>query len=180
MLDGPLAKRMEALNSRFVSAVPNDLEGLKNLLRTCLLPYEDVDLHRMDFILAKRGSATIGVVGMERFGAMGLLRSFAVDPTYRRKGVSNALMSLVLSLARERGVRRAFLMTTTIEKTCAKNGFRVIGRSELPDEIRGTAEFRGLCPKTAICMVRDLERRSPGPDTLDRVVSESSNGFDPS
>ncbi len=164
MLDGPLAKRMEALNLRFGFAVPEDLENTKNLLRSCLLPYEDVDLRRMDFILAKRGSSTIGVIGMERFGTISLLRSFAVDPAYRRKGVSNALMRLILSVALEHGMRRFFLMTTTVEKTCFKLGFKVIGRSEVPEEIKGTTEFKGLCPISAVCMVRELIGWIPEPE----------------
>jgi mannose-6-phosphate isomerase-like protein (cupin superfamily) len=61
---------------------------------------------------------------------------------------------LAESHARNLGVRRLYLLTTTAEAYFAKRGFERCAREAAPAAIRQTREFRSLCPDTAACMVR--------------------------
>jgi len=48
------------------------------------------------------------------------------------------------------------LLTTDAERFFHGLGFAVVERGLLPAEIRATAQFRELCPQTAVAMARDL------------------------
>jgi amino-acid N-acetyltransferase len=148
--------RLEKLGVRFETAVRKNLNEIKALLLDCNLPNEDIDLHLNNFIAAKIKGKLIGIIGLESYGRVGLLRSFAVDPGYRGKGIANELFREILLLAAERGVREAYLLTTSIEKTCGKLGFEAIDRANIPQAIKNTGEFAKLCPKSAVCMYRLL------------------------
>jgi amino-acid N-acetyltransferase len=58
--------------------------------------------------------------------------------------------------AKEHGVRRLYLLTTDAQRFFARLGFVVVDREALPPEVRETAQFRELCPQSAIAMVREL------------------------
>jgi amino-acid N-acetyltransferase len=147
-----LSNRLNKLQVQFTHASRNDLKEIKSLLIACNLLSEDIEFHLNNFIVAKLGGKLVGVIGLEGYGKVCLLRSFAVDPDYRRKGIANELFHQILSLAQERNVKEAYLLTTTIDKICTKLGFRTIGRAKIPEVIQNTKEFSRLCPKTATCM----------------------------
>ena len=46
------------------------------------------------------------------------------------------------------------LLTQTARDFFAHLGYRVIERTEAPEEVQGSEEFRSLCPASAICMVK--------------------------
>jgi N-acetylglutamate synthase-like GNAT family acetyltransferase len=46
------------------------------------------------------------------------------------------------------------LLTQTARDFFAHLGYRVIDRSEAPEEVQGSEEFRSLCPASATCMVK--------------------------
>jgi amino-acid N-acetyltransferase len=51
------------------------------------------------------------------------------------------------------------VLTTTAERFCAARGFERIDRGDVPGPIAATAEFRTLCPASAVCL---RLRVSPG------------------
>ena len=132
-----------------------DLGEVKTLLATCRLPTEDIGRDAV-FMAARRREQLCGVAGFERFGEVALLRSVAVHPTWRRKGIARALCEAIMHEARQRGVQQLFLLTTDADRFFARLGFAAIDRAALPDEVRATAQFRELCPQTAIAMARML------------------------
>jgi quercetin dioxygenase-like cupin family protein len=62
----------------------------------------------------------------------------------------------MVSRARLLGVEQLFLLTTDAERYFAALGFKRTGRSEAPAQIQSTSQFRSLCPKSAVCMSRDI------------------------
>jgi amino-acid N-acetyltransferase len=137
-------------------ARPDELPAIRRLLAACGLPHDDFQDDAVTFLVAREGKDLAGVAGLESLGTLGLLRSVAVSPARRDKGVARALCNAVLDHARGTGVQRVFLLTAGAERYFDRLGFAVTGRDALPAEIRATSEFRVACPQTAIAMQRDL------------------------
>ncbi|MCI0452518.1 MAG: GNAT family N-acetyltransferase [Candidatus Latescibacteria bacterium] len=77
------------------TARASDLSAVGALLSTCTLPEEGVgDQFGDNYVIAERGGEVVGVAGIERHGAYGLLRSVAVAPEWRRSGVGAALRNV--------------------------------------------------------------------------------------
>jgi amino-acid N-acetyltransferase len=64
----------------------------------------------------------------------------------------------VLAQTRAAGVSTAYLLTTTADEFFADLGFEEIPRETVPPSIQTTTEFSDLCPETAVCMKRELNR----------------------
>jgi amino-acid N-acetyltransferase len=140
------------------AARPADLAAVKQLLRDSGLPDRDVVAPLLAHVLvARRGAALAGVVGLEALGRCGLLRSLAVAPADRGRGLGVELTHALERHAAGLGVQRLYLLTTTAEAFFARLGYRAIPRERAPAEIQGTTEYRELCASTSVCMVRDLE-----------------------
>jgi len=152
----------QTLKYRFSQA--DDLNAIKDLLIRSDLPVTDIDENKIDFIVAVNDkNAVIGCVGLERRGADGLLRSLAVDPSYRSKGIGHELFYYLLSTSRQYGIKDLHLLTTTAEKFFASSGFSVFPREEAPAPIKETAEFATICPSSSTYMVlRDIDQIASG------------------
>ena len=79
----------------------------------------------------------------------GLLRSFAVAPSYRNKGLGNTLLQKIVAHSRQHGVKDIHLLTTTAEDFFLKRGFTKTGRDSAPPAIKKTSEFELICPSDA-------------------------------
>jgi amino-acid N-acetyltransferase len=145
------------LGISFSAATHADLQAVRALLAGNRLPEEDIAGHLEHFLLARDGAVLVGTVGVELLGSSGLLRSLCVRPEYRHRGLATALSERAEAYARNAGVHRLYLMTTTAKTFFERAGYSVCARDRLPPEIQGTAEFRSLCPATATCMARDLD-----------------------
>lgn len=97
-------------------------------------------------------------MGLEVLGPFGLLRSLAVDPAHRGTGLGRRLCEHITAHARLQGIDTLYLLTTTAEGFFRKHGFHVADRAGVPEAVLATEEFRHLCPSTAVCMVRHLDR----------------------
>src|SRR5688572_7696922 len=98
-----------------------DLPGLKNLLKLCGLPANDLEMHLDHFLVAREQERLIGCVGLELEGP--LLRSLAVLPEFRNRGVAKELCARLLQHAVGQGSREIFLMTETASQFFDKAGF---------------------------------------------------------
>jgi amino-acid N-acetyltransferase len=124
------------------------------LLRRADLPTDGLSDDLPDFIVAEIERRLVGVVGLEIYGDSALLRSAAVDEGWRDCGIGRALIEQIIELARNRGARELFLLTTTAEGYFPKFGFELVDRSSAAQSIRASAEFQGACPDTAVLMRR--------------------------
>ena len=138
-----------------VISVSRNLGEVKTLLAACGLPTSDL---RDDgvFLVARDNGQLCGVAGLEPLGASALLRSVAVDPKWRRKGVARALCDALVRQARTQGAQRLYLLTTDADRYFSSLGFSKTERNALPAEVRATTQFTETCPQTAIAMSRVL------------------------
>jgi amino-acid N-acetyltransferase len=137
-----------------ISAHPT-LPAAVALLAAAKLPTEDLtEAHCADFFYAGPGEAPTGLVGLEIYGDVALLRSLVVAPDRRGSGAGAQLLAHAERVARERGVRAVYLLTTTAEAFFAKRGYARAARDAAPEAIRATREFSGICPASSAFMVR--------------------------
>lgn len=139
------------------NATASDLQGASSLLEASGLPLDGVAEAFGHFVVAEEGGRLAGVAGLEIHGRDGVLRSVAVDPEFRGRGVGARLSERVITTAREAGLRRVYLLTTTAETYFPRLGFRPIPREDASPEVQGSVEFREACPQSAVAMVLDLE-----------------------
>ena len=132
----------------------NDLPRVRALLSQNDLPAEDVGKHIDHFMLARDNGTLAGTVGVELLGNDALLRSLCVSTSYRNRGIASELCNRIDAYARNAGVNRFYLLTTTAKDFFARRGYSVCSRENVPLTVQATAEFRFLCPCTAVCMVR--------------------------
>ncbi|HEY6820964.1 MAG TPA: arsenic resistance N-acetyltransferase ArsN2 [Burkholderiales bacterium] len=143
---------------KIAPAAAADLTAIARLLEACGLPAEDIEPHLGDFLVVKEERQVIGVVGLERAGETGLLRSLAVAGPYRGAGIGEALCLAALTRAAERGMKSVYLLTDTAgDFFRRKLGFRDADRTKAPPGIRATREFTTLCAATAVLMTRTIE-----------------------
>lgn len=140
-------------------STPADDEAIRALLSSAGLPWEDVRTGAQDYLLAILGGRVVGSVGLEKHGEVGLLRSLAVIPELRGRGLGHRLQERILAHCAHRGVETAYVLTTTAERFCLERGFERVERESVPEALRATAQFRALCPATAAC----LRRRTASP-----------------
>ena len=129
------------------------------LLTAAELPVEDLTDEIMNNFMVARGkdNTIVGVVGIEMFQEDGLLRSLAVQPAYRGKGLGSQLTREIESFARSNGIKTLYLLTMTAADFFPKFKYRVIQRDQAPESIQKTAEFNNLCPVSAVCLCKTLD-----------------------
>jgi amino-acid N-acetyltransferase len=139
------------------TATAADLPAIITLLGRATLPTDGVVADALpNFIVAEDQGEVVGVVGLEVYPESALLRSAAVQEPWRGSGVGRALIDRALDRSRELGIRDVFLLTTTAEHYFPRFGFACVGRESVPETVRGSAEFQGACPSTAVVMRKTL------------------------
>src|SRR5690349_18916456 len=92
------------------------LPGAVALLQQAQLPTEDLtDAHCENFFFSGAREAPDGLVGLEVFGDVALLRSLVVSGQQRGVGTGTLLLAHAEDYARLLGIRQLFLLTTTAE-----------------------------------------------------------------
>ncbi|HUI09384.1 MAG TPA: arsenic resistance N-acetyltransferase ArsN2 [Bacteroidota bacterium] len=138
-------------------ALPSDAGEIEALLKSSGLPLEGVREHLPRFYVARESGALAGVIGIESYGTEGLLRSLAVRPSSRSRGIGSSLYLRLIADARSSGIRRLVLLTTTAEGWFAGRGFVPVDRETVTGAMRTSAEFTGACPDSAVCMELELQ-----------------------
>ncbi len=131
-----------------------------NLLAACSLPNADITEKKLEhFFGCGAQDDPQGVVGIELYGEVALLRSLAVDKGARGRGCGKRLVQEAERYAARCGVKRLYLLTTTAERFFQALGYAKVDRDSVPDPIRGTTEFTSLCSASAVVMAKDLRER---------------------
>ncbi|WP_338873561.1 arsenic resistance N-acetyltransferase ArsN2 [Spirosoma sp. SC4-14] len=138
------------------NARPEDKPAVIALLRQGQLLTDDLPTDLSDFLIAKEQNKVVGVAGIERFGAIGLLRSVAVDPDFQGRQIGSQLIGRLLDTASARELADVYLITTTAEQYFGRHGFLPVDRLDAPLAIQATSQFSGLCPASAVVMKRML------------------------
>jgi amino-acid N-acetyltransferase len=136
----------------FRPARPDDEAAVRSLLDAAGLPSQDVGCGAQDVLTAWDGPALAGAVALELHRPDALLRSLVVGEAWRGQGLGDALCREAVARARELEVRALFLLTTTAAPFFAARGFRPLERSAVPDAVRASTQFAGLCCASAACL----------------------------
>ncbi|HUP44935.1 MAG TPA: arsenic resistance N-acetyltransferase ArsN2, partial [Thermoanaerobaculia bacterium] len=116
------------------------------------LPTDGVAEHRKTFLVARDGGRVVGCGGAEAYAVAALIRSIAVDPAYRGRGLGRRIVRQLLDRLSSLGLREFYLLTTDAEAYFVKRGFSRIDRDELHPQLLASPELQGACPSTAVCM----------------------------
>ncbi len=138
------------------SATPGDLDAVQLLLREAGLPTEDLTPVHLDHFIVARNETLCGVVGLEPFGDVALLRSLAVAPEHRNEGLGARLLNAMERRAHEDGIRTLYLLTTSAADYFRRREYEQIPRNALPSSVQQTDEVARLCPEHATCMKKSL------------------------
>jgi len=133
-------------------ARPTDREAIERLLAAADLPLAGVAEHLGEFLVAVSSGGIVGTAAVEPWPPSGLLRSVAIHPSQRGRGLGALLTARAIERARSRGLTALYLLTTTAADWFPRFGFRSVPRARLPAELEGSAELRGACPDSAVCM----------------------------
>ena len=133
----------------------HDIPGCIDFLDAAGLPTADVSLERVALI-AEVDDQLAGLIGLEKFGDTGLLRSLVVDNRYRKSGFGRKLVGELEQHARQQGIRTLWLLTIDADGYFERFGYERKQRSDAPPAIRATDEFTALCPADAVLMMKTL------------------------
>jgi len=133
---------------------PTDMPAVLSLLQGAGLPTADLKSAQRLKVWVLEGSDSVlgGVIALERFGTDALLRSLTVAREYQKCGFGRELVARLERDAQADGVERLVLLTETAESFFRSLGYEVIDRSSVSEELKLSAEFRSLCPASAVCM----------------------------
>jgi N-acetylglutamate synthase-like GNAT family acetyltransferase len=135
-----------------------ELDAVRVVLAACDLPSADLDPQALRyFIGAWEDETLVGVIGLQPLDHAALLRSLAVLPSHRGAGVGARLCDEAESLARAGNLTDLYLLTIDAAPYFAAHGYRPCPRDTLPAAVRATAQFRALCPASAVAMHKHLE-----------------------
>jgi amino-acid N-acetyltransferase len=130
---------------------------IKSILAEYQLPTSDLLSKNLGHFFGCGNTQTPeGVVGLEIYGTVALLRSLAVTADYHGKGYGKALVAEVEHYAQSKGVTELYLLTITAERFFERLGYKRTSREDAPEAIRQTKEFSCLCPLSSAFMVKEL------------------------
>jgi amino-acid N-acetyltransferase len=127
------------------------------LLSSSGLPISNLDRQSQVHLFGARSEGKlIGVVGIEVYAPVWLLRSLVVAPEFRNGGGGRALATHAETRASQLGVQDLYLLTTTAAGFFARLGYEVVSRADAPMTIAQTTQFAGLCPSSSAFMRKKL------------------------
>jgi amino-acid N-acetyltransferase len=134
-----------------------DLPAVLALLESAGLPTADLmGGRRLQMWVLEARDSLQGVIALERFGTDALLRSLTVASGYRKRGLGRDLVVRLEHDAQADGVEQLVLLTETAEFFFRSLGYDAIDRRFVSEELKQSAEFRSLCPASAVCMSKAL------------------------
>jgi amino-acid N-acetyltransferase len=138
------------------TATSEDTQSIRVLLENNGLPKRDLISSKPQFIVACEGQAIVAAGALQRFASSALLRSVAVAPHRRGTGLGRILVEELERIARAARITELILLTQTAKAFFEHQGYRVIERHEVPQDVQRSEEFRSLCPASAACMAKAL------------------------
>jgi len=127
------------------------------LLKINDLDSTDLNNDNVQLFTGVADGALAGIIGLELYKNIGLLRSLAVKNAFRDQSLGEKLIEYVFKRCRADGIGELYLLTTTAAKYFTKHGFQEIDRVDVPDEIKRTSQFSEFCPSTATVLMLNLE-----------------------
>ena len=150
-----MSQTIETHEASLRAATARDLPAIERLLVSSGLPTAGVAEALASFFVAESelDKRIVGVVGLELCcDEYALLRSAAVEPSWRGSGLGRRLVTHVIADAESRGIHALYLLTTTAERYFPTFGFVKTSR----EEVKQSVEFREACPASVTVMALEL------------------------
>ncbi len=137
---------------------PADFAGVAALLQQAKLPTDDLtSAPGLQLWVLEVEGKLAGAIALEGEGSVArLLRSLVVAPAQQCRGLGYSLVSRVERDARAQCVQQLVLLTETAQGFFNRLGYQVTERSAAHQPLQQSAEFRSLCPASAVCMAKSL------------------------
>jgi amino-acid N-acetyltransferase len=139
-----------------VPLAESELASVARLLEIVGLDAGGLDRPEARLFGIRNGSELAGCVAYERGDGAVLLRSLAVRPDLRGRGLGTALVDFALRAARKGGAGEALLLTEGAEAYFAAKGWQRVPRTEVDLRFPESEQVRRICPVTAAAMRRAL------------------------
>ncbi|WP_020205248.1 MULTISPECIES: GNAT family N-acetyltransferase [Cupriavidus] len=142
---------------RVRAAQPADWPAIAEILQSCGLASDDLDPSLASFHVALLDGLLVGCAGTEAYGDTVVVRSVAVLPPYRDRGVATHMVSAAMMRARANGCVRAVLLSANCPNYFARYGFSLISAECLPPAVRASREFQRQEGALPLCMCCELK-----------------------
>jgi amino-acid N-acetyltransferase len=139
------------------AATESDIGEIRLLLEQAGLPTSDLTVARPQFTVLREGGRIVAAGALQAFGSIALVRSVVVVGDRRLAGLGEMIVQALEQGARAARIGQLILLTQTATGFFARQGYRVMARIEVPEDVLGSEEFRSLCPASAICMIKILD-----------------------
>ena len=138
----------------FTELKSEEFDSTFNLLKESKLDVSDLKQANIRLFRLEENGETIGVGGLEIFSDQALLRSIAIRKEFQGKGLGKELVEQIESAAKESGISALYLLTNTAADFFKSIGYQTIQRDDFAEQLKQTSQFSGLCPISAICMMK--------------------------
>lgn len=133
----------------------SDMPEIAALLTTSGLPV--VRVHDAKYFLVADDGQIIGVIGAIYDTSQALLRSFAVSPYKRARGIGGKLVERMLIELKMNKLQEVYLITDTAADYFRHMGFQEIQREVVPTGLLTESGLDKACPCSSRCMKYILE-----------------------
>jgi amino-acid N-acetyltransferase len=133
------------------AAAESDLDDVLSLLIDLDLNVDGVHENIGNFVVALKGSEIAGCGGAEAFQFVALIRSVAVHPDHRGKGLGRRIVREMLDRLSSRGLREFYVVAPGAEAWFRKRGFKPCDRDEVHPQILESSEL-AQAPENASVM----------------------------
>src|SRR2546428_7101542 len=134
------------------AATSADLPALLELLGQSALPTAGLADHLDTTLVAHEAGHVVGSAALELYGTTALLRSVAVAPGLRGRGLGQELTPHAPPLARRPKIRAVYLLTETAGGFFPRFGFRAIPPAAVDPAVPRPAAFPSARPTGALVM----------------------------
>ena len=139
-----------------VRAAAEDWPAVRGLLTDAKLPLDGAADAFATGVVIRDGVRVVGCAAIECHDDAALLRSVAVAPDRRGRGLGESLVHAAEATARAAGASDIILLTETAEPWFERLGYAAMERSAVPPRVADSIEFRTACSETAVVMTRRL------------------------
>ncbi len=145
------------MDAPYIDEISGSDRALADALAAAGLPIDDLAEPSRRFFRFGDVGGVIGTIGWEEIDeTAALLRSLLVLPERRGAGWGAAMTDWALLRLAELGFTDAWVLTTSAEGLALRHGFTRIDRATVPEAVRRTRQFAGLCPASTIILHRRL------------------------
>jgi amino-acid N-acetyltransferase len=113
-----------------------DLNEIQRLLSQHNLPTADINENSVQFFVGESGCEIYGVIGLEKYDNIGLLRSLVVKESYKGQNLGLKLVNYLFEFGNRRAIQELFLLTDTAVDYFKKIGFVEIEKESTPKKLK--------------------------------------------